>query len=491
MSLQRSALKLELFWLLMGRTAVIMGILLLLPVLAAVYWQEDYLLSFLLPAVAMLPLGAVMMHFGNQHMRHWTTREGVLFMVLVWLLMGVIGALPYLISGFLPHFADAFFEAISALTTTGTSCLPFDPVQLPRCFLFWHGLLCWFGALNYVIILVTVLPQVSGCFGLTLTARQSLNFSPVWQRMQQSVRQVTAVYAILTALAAVAFHLTGMDLFDSLSQAMMTLSASGATSAYTYIIDDDGPLELASGFAMLLSGFSLLLCWKVWNRKNLHMLLQDTELRAYLYLLLSAGAIISWHLWHMGWYDGFNSVRYGFFQTVSFLTTNGLVSAPVWQWPSFERYVLFLLAFVGGCIGSVTGGLKVMRFLVLFRMAWAELRRTLHPHMVVSIKMDGLVVPTKIMGRILTYFFLYITVFIFFSLLLSLSGVSLMQAMSIAAGSLTSTGGLLLLFDLNSLAFLPAWGKFASSILMVIGRVEIFSFLILLDMAVDSWQRRW
>lgn len=481
----------QLFWLLMGRTAMLMGALLLLPALAALYWQEGMAWAFFVPAAIVFLLGLLANHGGSRHMHHWTTREGVAFIVGVWVLMGIIGALPYLVAGVFQSFASAFLEAISALTTTGASCLPFDAKLLPRAFLFWHSLLCWFGALNFVIILVTVLPQISGCFGLTLTARQSLNFSPVWHRMEQSVRQVTAVYSLLTLVAALVFHWAGLDLFDALSQAMMTLSASGATSAYTYIIDGDAPLELASGFAMLLSGISLLLCWKVWARRNLQMLWQDTELRAYLCLFLVAGALISLHLYRLNWYTLPASLRYGFFQAASFLTTNGLVSAPVWLWPSFDRYVLFLLAFAGGCIGSVTGGLKIMRLLVLFRMAWAELRRTLHPHMVLSIKMDGLVVPVKIMGRILTYFFLYMTVFIFFSLLLALTGVSLMQAMGIAAGSLTSTGGLLLLFDISNLHFLPAWGKMASSLLMIIGRVEIFSFLILLDMTVDGLRRRW
>lgn len=492
MGLKDSTRKLELFWLLMGRTAYVLSGMLLLAFLSALYWQENALLTFLLPALMSLLLGEVMRHASSkQHMRHWTTREGVLFIVSVWLFVGIVGALPYVFSGILPNFIAAFFEAISALTTTGSTCLHFDASDLPRSLIFWHSLLCWFGAWNFVVILVTVLPQVSGCFGLTLTARQSLNFSPVWNRMRQSVRQVTAVYSLVTALAAIAFYITGLNFFDALSQAMMTVSASGATSAYTYIIDDDWALELASGFAMLLSGISLLLCWKVWNRRNLKMLFQDTELRAYLYLLLVAGALISLHLFHWGLYDGGNSLRYGFFQAVSFLTTNGLVSAPIWNWPSFDRYCLFLLAFVGGCIGSVTGGLKVMRLLVLFRLAWAEMRRTLHPHMVVVIKMDNLPVPVKITGRILTYFFLYLSVFAFFSLLFSLSGVSLMQAMSIAAGCLTSTGGLMLLFDVHSLYFLPAWGKLAASLLMVIGRVEIFSFLILLDMAADSFHRRW
>jgi trk system potassium uptake protein TrkH len=219
-------------------------------------------------------------------------------------------------------------------------------------------------------------------------------------------------------------------------------------------------------------------------------LLKDTEIRNFLRVVLITGAVLAGHLYVTGTYDWVESLRYGFFQTMSFISTNGFVAAPFWLWPSFDRYVLFLLVFVGGCIGSATGGLKIMRLLVLFRLTWAEMRRTLHPRMVLSIKVDKLPVPDKIVGRILAFFYLYMTAFFVFAMILSLSGISIIQALGLAAGCLTSTGASSALFGLENLHILPDWAKIFCSLLMVMGRVEIFSFLVLLDMGRRSFQKR-
>lgn len=481
----------ELFWLLMGRTSALLGLALLVPAVVALFWQEPEAWLFLMPASFALFLGVFMMWMGQEHMRQLTIREGALFMVLVWPFMGGIGLMPYYSSGLLPDWFSAFFESISSLTTTGLSCLPFDRAGLPRSLLLWHTLMSWLGGLTFVSVLVTVLPQVSGCFGLTLSARQTIFFSPVWNRMSQSVNQGVSVYVVLTLLAAGLFWLAGLPPFDALLQSMLTISSSGGSSVASFMFHDNIWLELAAVLAMVISGMNLLLCWKVWNRKSFRLLWKDTELRAFLLIFLLAGVMISLHLYFMQCYEGAGSIRYGFFQAISFLSTSGFASADFWYWPDFDRYVLFLLVFVGGCIGSAGGGLKVVRILVLLRMARAEIHRTLHPHMVVSVKMDGLPVAAKIVGRILAFFFLYVLIFTIFSLLISTTGLGLMPSMGIAAGCLTSTGSTAALFGISSLAFLPDWAKFLCSLLMIIGRVEIFSFLILIDVGVRMLHQKW
>ena len=484
---------LELFWLLMGQMSILMAGALIVPFLAALIWQEAEAWLFVLPAAFAYGLGKKMLRLGSTESRgrQLTIREGVFFMSFVWWLMGFIGLMPYAISGSFASFSAAFFEAMSSLTTTGLSCLPYDRAELPRTLILWHSIMSWLGGLTFVVIMVTVLPQVSGCFGLTLSARQSIFFSPVWNKMAQSARQGTTVYAVITVLAALVFYLAGLNPFESLLRAMVTISSSGGSSFYAFIYYDNPALELAAFVVMLLSSLSLLLVWKAWKLKNLLMLLRDTEIQNFLLLVMVAGLVLSGHLYYVGSYNLTESLRYGYFQVMSFVSTNGFVSAPFWLWPSFDRYMLFLLVFVGGCIGSATGGLKVMRLLVLLRLSWAELRRTLHPRMVVSLKIDGLPVPDKIIGRIMAFFFLYIIVFVVFSLFLSLSGISMMQALGLAAGCLTSTGASSALFGLANLYSLPDWAKIICTLLMVLGRVEIFSFLVLLDIGWRSMQKRW
>ena len=480
-----------LFWLLMGRTVSVLGLFLLVPFLAALVWQEPEARVFPVPAGCALLCGAAMMRLGHAPMRQLTVREGAFFMVLVWPVLGLIGLMPYHSAGVLPDFSAAFFESISSLTTTGLSCLEFDRMQLPQSLLLWHALMSWLGGLVFVMILATVLPQVSGCFGLTLSARQTIFFSPVWNRMNQSLKQGGGVYAGLTLLAALLYYLAGLSPFEAGMRGMLTLSSSGGSSPEAYMPYHNGWLELAAGLAMFLSGLNLLLCWKVWHSKNFYMLWQDTELRGFLVILLAAGAMLSFHLYVTNYYDLAESLRYGYFQAVSFLSTNGFASANFWLWQDFDRYILFLLVFVGGCIGSAGGGLKVMRLMVLLRMTRAEIHRTLHPHMVVSVKMDGLPVPDKIVARILAFFFLYVLMFAVFSMLLSITGLGLIPSMGIAAGCLTSTGSTAALFGMNSLYFLPDWAKILCSLLMIIGRIEVFSFFILLDLGVQALHKKW
>lgn len=491
LKLRQSSRQLDIFWLLMGGVSEIIGLSMFAPMADSLLGQEGKYWIYLVPAVLSMMLGLGFIWLGRDHKRQINVWEGALFMVLVWPLLSVLGMMPYVLSGILPHPVDAFFESAAAITTTGLSCLDYArPDMLPSMIL-WHSIMNWLGGLNFIIILSTVLPQVSGCFGLTLSARQSIFFSPVWHKMAESARQGFGVYASLTALSFFLYLLAGLEPFSALTRAMVTLSSSGSAETTAFVAYDSPNLELAAGISMFMAGLNPLLCWKAWDRLSFRLMLRDTELQAYTALLLASGGLIAWNLCRTGVYNISDSLRYGFFQTMSFLSTSGFVSAPCWEWPDFSRLLLFALVFVGGCIGSAGGGLKSMRLLVLMRMAVTEVRHTLHPHMVVSIKIDGLPVPMKIVGRILTFFFLFMSLFIVSSLVISLAGMSLMQAMGVAAGCLTSAGSTADLFGIADFSAAPAWLELFCSFIMIIGRIEIFSFFVLLDGGIRSLGRHW
>ncbi len=193
----------------------------------------------------------------------------------------------------------------------------------------------------------------------------------------------------------------------------------------------------------------------------------------------------------MGVYDGLDSLRYGFFQVVSFCSTSGFLNTNVETWPEFDKFVLFILVFVGGCIGSAAGGMRVMRFIVLFKIAKQEMRRTLHPHMVISLKINSVPVDMKIVSRVLSYFFLFMAVFFVSTIIISLSGLEPMQAMGVAVGCLSSTGATASLFGITDFSLMPAWVKMYCALLMILGRLEIFSFLIILQTGLQYMYRRW
>ena len=457
---------------LVSRLALINGLALIIPLLAALWWGEAGIVYFVPALAAALVVAAFCRYRGRHHKRHLGPGEGAWYMVAAWFLLGLLGMIPYVMAGIFSSPVDAFFESVSAFTTTGTSCLADGGAALPQSLLLWHSLMEWLGGLNFILMLVSVMPQVSGCFGLTLSVHQSVAFSPMVARMQEAARQAGRIYLAITAFS-------------------MTMSTSGGDALFDFSRYDSLALEAVGAVSMLLASGNFLLYWKGWERRDFKGLFKDAELQVFLAVLVAAGLVVSFHLWRFGVYDGWDNLRYGFFQVLSFSSTSGFASASYQYWPEFDKYVLFALAFVGGCIGSATGGLRVMRFMVLFKMAAQEMRRTLHPHMVISLKVDGVPVDMKIISRVLSYFFLFMATFFVSMLIISLSGVTPMQAMGMAVGCLSSVGSTMDLFGVADVSVLPAWTKIYCSFLMILGRVEIFSFLVVIQTAFGYLRRRW
>lgn len=480
----------KLFLFLMGRITIINGAALIVPLVFSFYWGESGLLWFV-PAIAVaVGLGALFIQLGQDHYRQLTVSQGAWYMVSVWLLLACVGMIPYVLSDmFTP--VDAFFQSISAYTTAGVTCVPLGERVMPRSLLLWNSVMEWMGGLNFIIMLVTILPQVSGCFGITLSAHQSISFSPMIGRMQSSARQTARIYAIITMISLGLYWLAGLDIIDAFMASLMTVSTSGSNSGFDFIRFNNPWLELAGVISMLMASGNFLLYWKGLELRDIKSIFRDTEMQTFLGLVIVSGVFVSMNLWYSGVYNGLESIRYGFFQVVSFVSTSGFSSAPFMNWPEFDRFTLFTLVFVGGCIGSATGGMRVMRFIVLFKMAAQEMRRTLHPNMVICVKINKTPVATKIVSRILSYFFLFMSVFFASMLIISLSGVTTLQSMGIAAGCLSSVGSTIELFGVTDFSALPAWTKLYCGFLMILGRVEIFSFLIVLQTIRQYIRRKW
>ena len=483
----------ELFWHLMSRMGQVFVLALILPLLLACKLQEWR------PAGAILATGLLaawlawrfaMKARARERSGQMTLREGAMFMVLVWFQLGVLGMLPFLLSGLTESIPAAFLESISALTTTGMPAATLTREGWPWSLLLWHAIMSWLGGFGFVVILVTVMPQVSGCFGVTLSARQMISFSPIWQRMRTSIRQGAALYGVLTLLAVLAFYLGGLSPGRSLVVAMLTIS-SGADAWTLDFSRMPRSVWIAAGAVMLLGSLNLLLLWKSWRRRSLSMLIRDTELQFFLLVLLGATTLVVIHLSSVEFYLPGDALKVGFFQVLSFLSTSGLAVTPFWGWPGFEKYILLMLCFAGGCMGSPTGGLKMVRLLVLNRLLDLGMKNALHPNMVPVVKLDGLAVEEKVVGRILSFFFLYMVTFGLFALLLSISGLSLLQSAGYAAACLTSDSGAALLYGGPGAAALPGWSQLLMAVLMIIGRIEVFSFILLAGFTVESMKERW
>ncbi len=478
----------RLFLFVLGRMVMLNSLTFFLLFCSALWWNESVYWCFLPSMAAALVFGSLLTYWGRGHAKRFGIAEGAWYVVFVWVILGVFGMLPYIFAGILSG-ADAFFESVSAYTTTGLSCFAYSTNEIPHSFVLLRAVTAWMGGLNFIVLAGTIIPQVSGYFGSTLSARQEMAFSLMAGRMKHTAFYIGCIYFFITVVSASAYKLAGLSLEDACVNAFLSISTTGGVFSV--------PPE-ASSIAMWVCILSMIgassnffLYWKSIERKSSKLLFQNTELRVYSIVMLASAAIVAIHLRSRGVYPGEDSLMYGFFHVVSFYSTTGFMAVDVSFWPEFDVLVLFLAVFAGGCIGSVAGGLHMMRLIILYKITVQEIRRLLHPRMVVSMKVSGIPVEMKIISCILSFFSLFMAVFLVSVLILSASGTTPLQAMGIAAGCLSTTGAAAQLFGKIDFAVQPLWVKMYCSLLMIIGRVEIFAFFIVMQTGIQWLKQRW
>ena len=479
-------MRFDLFWVLMGRTAYVFAPLYLIPFAYGFAHGDSLAGSFLALGVLTAILGMVFGNMGRSHMRQLSVQEGTLFLLAVWFLLAVLGMLPFHLAGLHLSPADTFFECISALTTTGMTV--FGDTLSPSLVL-WRALMSWFGGLLFIVILVTVLPVVSGCFGVDFNVRQERLFSPLWNRMTRPMREMTLLYIAITAVAVGIYLMAGDEIFPALILALFTIS-SGA-GPMTGGLPPTPTLMLGAGLVALLSALPLLTLRQLLRRRSGAMLTRHMELRSFFLLFLAAGTILVIPPLLHGTQPFAQALGYSFFYAISFLSTNGLMLQEEVPFHSGATLLLILLAIIGGCMGSAAGGFRISRVLVLVSLAWTELLRTLHPRMVLAVRQGGEVVPLHSAGRILVLAFFFAAVFSVSSLLIALAGLSPIETITLTVACLTTTGGVSSLTDLSAVAALPIWTKLICALLMILGRIEIFAFFLLLGTLFEDTGHRW
>lgn len=464
------------FWWLLSRALGLFSLALVWPLFLALSLGEAEARGFFSALILSLFLSFVAGHLASTRRGEVRLLEGTMLAVVLFPVLSFLGSLPFFFAGLL-DFPTALLEAASALTTT---CLPaalLSPDVFPRSLFFWHALLSALGGFFYLSLLMSVLVQVSGCFGVTLSARQGISFAQVLGRMLRFIRRGAALYLALLAASLIAFFLAGLSPFQAAIASMLLVSTGGGAGAVPFYTPT---VLLAALFSMLLGSFSLLLFSQALSKKSLSLVASDTELRALFVFWLGFGVLLTL-------VQGGDSVWQGLFLSLSFLSTTGLYyGAPLHDAGAF---LLLVLAFVGGSMGAPGGGLKVVRLLVLLRLVNAEMKTVLHPRLVPVIKIDGRPVAEKVVGRILSFFFLYMLTFALFALLFALE-LGAGEAAALSAAALTGTGGLCEVFGVETAA-LSAPLKFALSLQMVLGRVEIFSFVLLGGFFLKSLSEKW
>ena len=480
-------MRFDLFWVLMGRTAYVFSPLYLVSFSYGFLFGDPRAGSFLALAVLTVILGMVFGNMGRSHMRQLSVQEGTLFLLAVWLMLAVLGMLPFHLAGLHLSPADTFFESVSALTTTGMTS--FEEGVLPPSLLLWRALMSWFGGLLFIVILVSVLPVVSGCFGVDFAVRQERLFSPLWNRMKRPMGEMILLYIAITLVSVGIYLIAGDDVFPALLLALFTIS-SGA-GPMTEGLPPTAGMMLGAGLVSLLSAIPLLTVWQMLHRRSGGMLLRNMELRSFFLLFACAGTLLALLPILQGTLPVSTALSYGYFYAISFLSTNGLMLQEEAAFHNGAALLLILLAIIGGCMGSAAGGFRISRVLVLTSLSWSELLRTLHPRMVLAVRQGGEVVSLHSAGRILVLAFFFAAVFSISSLVIALAGLSPIETIALTVSCLTTTGGVSSLADLDTAAALPVWTKMVCALLMILGRIEIFAFFLFVGTLLDDTGHKW
>ncbi|NLC69341.1 MAG: TrkH family potassium uptake protein [Clostridiaceae bacterium] len=406
-------------------------------------------------------------------------REGLVLVSLGWILVSLFGCLPFIISGVIPSFVDAFFETVSGFTTTGATILG-DVEVLPRGLLFWRSFSHWLGGMGILVFTIAVIPAMgAGGFHVFKAEATGPTADKIVPRMKDTAKILYITYSSITLAAIFLLKLGGMTFFESSIHAFGTIGTGGFSTRNASIgAFDSTYTQVVVALLMVLSGVNFYLYFTLYKRKWKDVI-KNEELRFYLSIVLISTILVSINIKSM-YHSLGEALRHAFFQVSSIITTTGYMTVNFDEWPTFSKGILFVLMFVGGCAGSTAGSIKVIRILALLKQIKAEILRLVHPRAVISVKIDNHPISAGALSSIASFFILYIIVFVLGTLVVSLEGVGLVSAASAVSATLGNIGpGFEFVGPLRNFGELSIYSKLLLSLLMLLGRLELFTLISL------------
>ncbi|MGB2685335.1 MAG: potassium transporter TrkG [Olleya sp.] len=477
-----------------GLLLVFNGGFILLSALVSLIYQDGVTLQLVSSGLGILIFGLLGMINHRNHNKEMNKREGYIVVAFGWIVMSLSGAVPYLATGAIPNFTNAFFETMSGFTTTGASILN-DIEIVPKGVLFWRSLTHWIGGMGIIVLAVAILPLL-GIGGMQLFAAEAPGPSAdkLHPRITDTAKRLWLIYFGYTAAETILLQVAGMSFFDAINHSMCTLSTGGFSTKNASVAywNNQPVIQYIIIAFMFLAGSNFVLSYFAFKGK-VQKVIHDEEFKLYfkfvaiftviaaLIIYFRADLTISSIDHPMVWGKAESAFRHALFQVLSVITTTGFVTADYTLWTPFLVVFFFGLMFLGGSAGSTAGGVKVVRHLVLIKNGFLEFKRTLHPNAILPVRYNKRAISGDIVFNILGFFILYMIAFIIGALGFSMMGINFESSIGIAASSLGNVGPALGQFGpVNNYAALPAVGKWWCSFLMLIGRLELFTVLILL-----------
>ena len=468
----------------------IVSLFMLVPLGIAFYLGNSQAATAFLYTIIPVLIVSVIIYLATRpfRRRYLRAKEGFLLVSLSWIAASAIGALPFVISGEIPSYTDAFFETISGFTTTGASILT-DIEAMSPSLLFWRSLTHWLGGMGIVVLTVAILP-ILGIGGMQLMRAESPGptLEKISPKVAETAKILWLIYLGLTVLETVLLMFGGMNLFDSLTHTFGTLATGGfspkAASVGHY---NSAYIDIVITIFMVAAGLNFGLYYRALQGR-LRDIVKNSEFIGYLAIFAISSVAIAVPL-SSGVYDGFGeSLRYAGFQSATVLTTTGYATADFDLWPAFSKYVLFFLMFVGGCSGSTGGGIKVIRLVTLFKQAVNEMKYLFQPRGVHLVRINGEPVRKDFVYTVVGFVFLYLLCLLATTAVVSTGGYDLVTAFSSALVTVGNIGpGFAKVGPTMNYAFYEPYIKWVLSLAMLVGRLEVYTVLVLF---VPSFWRR-
>ncbi|MBU2651326.1 MAG: TrkH family potassium uptake protein, partial [Bacteroidetes bacterium] len=423
----------------LGFLIFIEGLFMFTGIPFAIYYKETCYSLLFAGLITSATGGLLWLVMKKRAVKYIGKREGYIIVATTWIIISLFGTLPFLFSGAINNFTDAFFETISGFTTTGATILT-DIEALPKSILFWRSMTHWIGGMGIIVLTVAVLP-VLGIGGMQLYAAEmpGPTKDKLHPRITQTAQRLWGIYLLFTLIQTILLLAGGMSLFDSLCHTFGTLATGGFSTQNSSIAGYSPYIQYVIIVFMFLAGTSFTLHYfalhgqikKVW---------QNEEFRYYLYLILISVVIITGVLIALDDDPIEKAFRDSLFQVVSIVTTTGYITDDYLLWPNMVWFILILLMFVGGMAGSTGGGIKVIRQLLLFKNSSQELKRLIHPNAIIPVRLNGKAVPQEIIFKVMAFFLLYIIIFAFGTLVMSFMGLDFESALGASAATIGNIG---------------------------------------------------
>jgi len=467
----------------LGSLLIFLAVCMLLPVIVSLIYGEDDFLALLLSAAFAAILGLIL-YFTCKVDHELRVREGFALVTLGWLLFALIGAIPFVLSGYIPSYSDAFFETMSGFTTTGATILS-DIEILPHGLLFWRSFTHWLGGMGIILLSLAILPLL-GVGGMQLYKAEvpGPEHDRLSPRIKDTAKILWEVYILISLIEAVLLYLAGMNIFDALCHTFGTMATGGFSTKNTSIgYYNSALVDYIVIVFMVIAGINFSLHYKA-LRGEISCYWRSAETLFFLTLIAIGSLIIGLDIYLFHDYDFFGTIQKSLFQTISILTTTGYGTDDYEKWGAGSQVILFIFMFLGGCAGSTGGAMKIIRSLVLFKFGLNEIKRLLHPHAVLAVRIGHRTIHNEIVSNIAGFFLIYMGLFIAGVLLMSLLGLDFLTAFGSVAATIGNIGpGLGEVGPSGNYAHIPVTGKWILAFMMLVGRLEIYPVIIFLTPA--------